>query len=274
MNNKSKAAVKKVIASQLMAIKDPITKMLVELNPEHPKLEKQRQQKQIKEQVAEMEVIYEEMLPFIKNLKKHINSITEETQICAIYLILGRVAKGMKALFLLTKEGMQYEAVETARSIQESLGLVTTFILPKYSEYLPKWFEGQIVKNSVSRKASHELLNPDELGVEISIEEMENDIYTLFSQYAHTSYAALLTSINVYTEDIDFENITGAHRSATNFQSVVKATMISLLHSLRFVYMFLLKDISESDKITKIVDKISPPPTHEDIKELIKNFGK
>lgn len=199
-----------------------------------------------------MESVHSQIEEKARELKNLIPDITEQTVLCATYLIYGKILQTWKAIFLLAKKGYNFEIMEFNRSIIENLDLIHVFYLDKNSTNLKKWFGGEIITNKVGRELVHEFVVNGPVNTHgLSPYEMANDVYRGFSKYTHCSYVALLESVDVFNEDFDWNKYAGSYYALKNI-SALEGTMTSMLVALKHTYME-LKDSGNYETVDKIL---------------------
>jgi hypothetical protein len=212
-----------------------------QLNPLAPQQMKDREILYIKDEVAKLKLVHERIVPYIKKLKGSIPDITEQTEICATYLIYGKVSQTFDAIFLLSIGGFNFEMMELSRSINENLDLIKLFHIEKDHKNLISWFEGKIIDNKISREAQHEYLlegndNVESLASgEINPYELITKIYRVISKYTHCSYGALLDSVDVFSHDFDWNKYGGFHYTLDNMHQI-ESTMTATIITLKMTY--------------------------------------
>lgn len=152
------------------------------------------------------------LFPLMRITRQHVPDLLARDERVACYWLVGKVANNWRAVFILARGGMHYEVMECMRSIEESIWLGCHFVFGHPDE-LAKWFEGEIVSPSKTRKRIDAWMNDRarELDLDMPIEETLLGIYSGLSRYSHSSYATLLDSYDVWHDEFDFERIAGFH---------------------------------------------------------------
>lgn len=197
---------------------------------------------------------YNELLPFIKEIKNHIKDIMEEIPLCAVYLLLSSTARYWESVFLLAKNGdLTFQVI--IRTIKESLALTDLFVLEfrkNERKYLDKWFSGEIISHGSAREAQNDFLIEDPKNSGINLKDLATHIYQIESQPAHNSFAVMLECVSPFTEDFDFEKYT--RYSRTNYAlDYVKGAMDATSITLKLVYLFLIQDKQKFEKLDEIL---------------------
>lgn len=146
--------------------------------------------------------------PLIRSMKSHIDYIGDPDKFVAAYLLVGKVYTSLKAIALLAKEGYSFQIVEIVRSSMESLSLVALFLEDGQEKLLERWFGGEIIGNRIAREVLNTVVNKVSQasgGPSFPMKEALSDVYSIYSSYTHSGYAALFDFIDVYREDFDFE---------------------------------------------------------------------
>ena len=142
-------------------------------------------------------------------------------------------------MFMLLRNGFYYEAIEIIRSNREALDLVPLFLHEADdSPLIKKWFAGGIIKNDTARKAADRLLREtaEKAGLTFSMEGVKSGIYSGLSHFSHVSYAALLDSYNVYSQDFDFDRVSGHHYALKTGVSYTRTEIHSVIITLKIFY--------------------------------------
>lgn len=209
---------KDLIPGLIEKIKSQEPKLALKKDPEFVLKEKDKYKKSAENNISILESRFESLKPFIVNLKSRVKDITEQTRDCAVYLLFGSILKKWEAIFILARAGRSYEAVELMRSLEEALDLIDLFM--NSDKYLKKWFSGEIIPNRESRNI---------WGI---LAALKTRIYGSFSHYTHSGYVAMLADfVDPFTEDLDFDNVTGYFRTSSytnNFKETLKSTIIRL----------------------------------------------
>lgn len=230
-------------------------------NPHYPAQQKKADIEQIDKELYRLKAVHSELVPRIKKLKALVPDIADQTPLCAIYLIYGKVMQTWESIFLLASHGHNFDTMELVRSIGENLDLIHTFHLDQSGEHLKKWFGGEIIEHGISRKIGAEFLEKAEIKAieenNLSPQKMATDVYRGFSKYTHCSYGALLDSIDVFNEDFDWDGYGGAHYTLHNIHAL-ENTMTSTLIALKMTYRS-LSDNASFEEIDKILVDFAGP---------------
>lgn len=131
--------------------------------------------------------------------------------------------------------------IDIARAGKESLDLAMLFLEDQSGTALEKWFKGDIVKAEKTREAMHMMMNdgtsnPSPDGKELPIAKMLKHMYKIFSFYTHSGYGALLDSVDVFHEDLDFGRAAGFHYVYENLH-VIHGFVVSIVIHLKHVFL-------------------------------------
>jgi hypothetical protein len=197
------------------------------------------------------------LLPEIKNCIKRFKQISvpqiwEQDAATATYLLISKAYSNLETILLLASVGKTFEIIEIARSGQEALDLAFLFQEEGQEQKLKEWYKGKIIKNQVARQAMHKAIN--KMGASkdnLPMYDMKSEVYWIYSLYTHSSYAALLDSVDVFHEDFDFQTISGFHYTNRNFDIAAKQLAISILLELKNASTKVrdLKNVNDVDKI-------------------------
>lgn len=209
-------------------------------DPSGPAREIEANRQVIAGRIEELEKVFGEISPHIRKMRGRIGEMTDQTNMVACYFLFGKIAQGMRAIFLLARGGFHYEIMEIVRSNREALDLAILFLRePTDSTALKKWFDGEIVENEKAREAMAAFVKDfnQKSGTNLPIEDMKAGIYGGLSKYTHVSYGALLDSYNVYADDFDFEQSAGFHYVKTSSLPYVRGELEGLLLGLKHFYL-------------------------------------
>jgi hypothetical protein len=215
------------IISQEMRVEE-----ILRLFPDYPKQEKEEDRKTVLHHVPELESFFELLFPHIKNIRSYISKVTDQNRVTACYFLFGKVSQSFRALFLLAREGFSYEVVELSRGIRESLDLIHLFLEEEENApNLKKRFLGQIIENSIARKAKDKFINQGLIDNEIKthFRDMQDHAYRILSSYSHISYSALLDSFDVYNRDFDYERIAAFHYMRDSGTPMIRSMLESTI---------------------------------------------
>ena len=267
--------IKGTIDGYLATIRDQRNKKAVIEDILLPGRIKNQDQRLISIQINELSEIYNATLPYIKKIKEHVEDITEKSKICATYLLLGHIFNNWKAIFVLAENGMNIQMMNIVRSIKESLAIIDLIILDKESdEILSKWFRGEIIQNRISRDSMSGQMEEGTGLTEINFYKILTDIYSMESIYTHSSYVALLESVDIFIKDFDFLNYSNFHFTKTNL-GYVKGTMGGTILRIKLVYLLLLNDLETTDGLEELLDLSGVGKTiTKDSLECLKKYRK
>ncbi len=238
----------------------------------YPGRKKNQDLKDIEKRVSKLELIHSQIEEKVKKLKNLIPDITEQTPLCAVYLIYGKVLQTWESIFLLSKKGYNFNVMELIRSIGENLDLIKAFHLDKEGGYLKQWFQGEIIGHKTSREIESKFLKEGPLAKEIKAHDLSpynlaTDVYRAFSTYPHCAYAALLDCIDVFNEDFDWNIYAGSRWTLHNMHAL-KSAMTATLITLKMTYME-LRDFDNYKEIDKILIDFAGPMDEKTLKDLI-----
>lgn len=227
---------------------------------------------EVQKRLNRIELIHSQIEERVRKLKKLIPDITEQTVLCAVYLVYGKVLQTWESIFLLASRGYSFNVMELIRSMGENLDLIQAFHLDKEEKYLKQWFEGEIIEHAISRKIANKFLKEGPLANEIkendlSLEDMATDIYRAFLKYTHCSYAALLDSVDIFNEDFDWSMYAGSHWALHSMSALENAMTVTLI-TLKMTYLE-LKDFDSYGEINKILVDFAGPMDEQSLKDLI-----
>jgi hypothetical protein len=250
-------------------------------NPDAPKQRQETEKKYIAVEVEKLEGIFNEVAPYILKIRERISSVLDQNKLTASYFLFGKIFHSWQALFLLAREGFNYEVMELLRSISEAADLMAFFMRgDDSSPDLKKWFAGEIVSNEKARKSIDDFTNKEahSAGIALPVGEMKAGIYGGLSKYTHVSYGALLDSFNVFSRDFDFDRVSGFHYTHESSLPYANGAMRGLIVSLKFFYQS-VGDNDSFNKLDLILRKVAPEMFDTDrnkrvILETIKRYSK
>lgn len=234
-------------------------------NPDMPNQQKGEDSREIANRVAELEKIWQEVVPFIKKIKNYVKKITDQNQTTACYLLFGKIFNSWDAVFLLLKNGFHYESMELIRSIGEANDLVSLFLLEKDDVSLRKWFDGEIVGNAKSREAIQNFMEEE---AQVPFQTMKAGVYSALSKYTHISYVAILDSVDVFNKDFDFNKIAGFHYVVNSSSPYARGGILATINSLKHFYGT-IKDSKSYEELSAIQKRFYPEMTSEKTRNLI-----
>lgn len=188
-----------------------------------PFREKERN-RQVAENYADtLEDKIKELEPLIRSLRSHIDYIGDPDKFVAAYLLIGKSYMSFKAVVVLVRQGYSFQIVEIVRSSIESLHLADLFLEEGQEKLVQQWFNGKIIGNKTARKVLNTVINKMSQangGQPIPMEEALSDIYSIYSSFTHSGYAALFDFIDVFTDDFDFQQHSQFHYNRKNFHLI------------------------------------------------------
>lgn len=242
-------------------------------DPEIAQREMQEDKISIYSKVAKTELVSNEVLKLIKELKNRFENIYDQTILVASYLLLGKAFSSFNSAISLAKKGKSIEMVEITRSAHEALDLVFLFNENTKPDLLSRWFEGETIDNSLARRAFDHFINQNSKNDLVPAYDMKNLIYGVYSQYTHSSYTAIFDYINVYTQDFDFDGEAGFHYSNDYFDMILNNLLINIILALKNVYG-LLEDKERFLKTSLLLRLAGQEHLSADqIKALLKKSG-
>lgn len=256
MSSKVKADISLHIKDNLESIKNPLPKLEYSLNQWILDI-------YMKKHISEIDLLLKrlkqellEISPYIKDLRWHINDISEETAINANYLIFSSVIQKFHSIIILANEWQYSSIIILLRNIEEGILQCNVFSQEYFNnenENLRNWYLWKIISHSVWRELISSTINSDDT----DIKGLKSYIYQMTSQFAHNWYVSVLESISPYTEDFDIDWVTPYYRTISSLKSAFRS-MDNLVIALKSSYMYLLKDFSKYDEIDRILLKYNP----------------
>ena len=247
-------------------------------NPLYPLKKKREDKVIILERVKKIENNLSSIETLIKAVRKFVPNIWDEADIAAAYLLLGKSFRNLETIIILAKKGNSFEIVELARSGKESLDLIFLFLQDGQEDLLNKWFNGKIIENEKARKAFHKAINKFKKGAttskqDLPIEDLKKNAYWLYSLYSHNSYAALLDTVDVFKEDLDFEKSAGFHYTVRNFH-VIEDLTFNILFGLKNVFIKYndQENLTKTEEILKAIGFVQA--SQGEIDEVMKKYYK
>lgn len=256
MNEDSKKDIAFLISDNRRAIKNPLAKEAFKRNPNIISQDTEKSKQEIQQILPLLENHFRELLPFIKDLKGYVSDITEETYICAIYLLLSHASQDWISLFNLAKIG-DYGSFAFIRLIKEVTALSDLFTLDftkKEKKNIEKWFSGGIIGHAICREARNEFVGKDGMVSDDKMKKMDTKIYQMESLVVHGSYVTMLESVSPFTEEFDFDGRTQYFRTSKGLL-YAKGTMDAMNITLKFVYGFIIKDNRKYKQLDDILVK-------------------
>ncbi|MBI5122811.1 hypothetical protein HZA75_03045 [Candidatus Roizmanbacteria bacterium] len=164
-----------------------------------------------------------ELEPLIRSLRSHLDYIGDPDKFVAAYLLIGKSYTSLKAVAILARQGYSFQIVEIIRSSMESLHLANLFFEEGQETLLQQWFDGKIIGNKTAREVLNKVVNEmsqAKEGQSIPMEDALSDVYSIYSSYTHSGYAALFDFIDVFTEDFDFQQHSQFHYNRKNLHLI------------------------------------------------------
>lgn len=192
----------------------------------------------------------------IRLLHSHIDYIGDPDKFVAAYLLIGKSYVTLKAITVLARLGFSYQIVELVRSSIESLNLANLFLEEGQEDNLKRWFNGEIIGNRTAREVLDAAVNKmyQELGNgSVPMKDALTDVYSIYSSYTHSGYAALFDYIDVFKEDFDFEQYTQFHYNRKNLD-LIDHLYVNILLGLKNFYIR-VKDEENLAKIEALLKK-------------------
>lgn len=273
MHEQTKNDISLLIQDNQSAIKNPYTKIHAQLNPEIHKNMMNDYLSEIKLLTWELQARITELIPFVGQIKWSTSDITEETHICAIYLLLCSVISEWESVCLLAKEWKYTSIMAILRKISEALDQCQLFILNSQDwedKHLKDWFLGKIISNGVARKRISEA-TPKEAWVDV--DSLLSHLYQMESNTTHNGYVSMLEGISPFTEDFDFDWSTRYYRTiwALGF---AKGNITDFIQVLRLVFFLLLRDTESEARLEAILKIHDPSIWKNEIPQKIKDTFK
>ena len=102
--------------------------------------------------------------------------------------------------------------------------------------------------------------------------ELKTHIYNIYSLYTHSSYAALLDTVDVFHEDFDYKGMSGFHYTLKNLDIAINNLAISLLLELKNIFTKYqnLESINEVDKLLEQMGNYKASP--EEINKILEQY--
>lgn len=228
---------------------------------EFPSRQKELDRASIDRYLKKIEEIIPQIELLIRNYRAYILHIWDQTKFCASYLLICKAFGNLRTATLLAKNGSCQELVEISRSAIEALDLAFLFLQDEKGKLLKDWFKGKIISNDEARKALHKSINKIFVDTTIPLQDVKSDLYETYSLYTHSSYAALLDSIDVFYEDYDFKKYAGYHYSV-RYLHLIDNIVINILLLLKsaFTYVKDTKNFEATDKLLRAIwnEDLSP----------------
>ncbi|MBU1256795.1 hypothetical protein KKA49_03865 [Patescibacteria group bacterium] len=197
-----------------------------------------------------------ELEPLIKSLRYHIGFIGDQNKFVASYLLIGKAYSSLKAVVALARQGYSFQIVEIIRSSMESLGLVVFFLENGHEDVLKQWFSGKVISNKTARRvegATVNQMNKDKGNKPLPVTEALTDIYSIYSSYTHSGYAAIFDFIDVFREDFDFKQSSQFHYDRKNIH-LIDNLFVNVLLALKNFYIR-VGDLENLAKVEALIKK-------------------
>lgn len=262
---------KQLIEERVKNLKSGWAKNHLKIDMLYPIRKKEEDKATIKKEVEHCEKVLTEIEGMVKDLKKSVNHITDQTLICACYLILGKLINTYKAIFVLARLGHNQEVMELVRSASENNDLAVLFCLDEKQTYLPRWFNGDIIQHGSYRELMDSIFVksdiPPSIKGRVDHKKLTNTIYRVMSKYTHCSYAALLDSIDVFREDFDFDSYAGFHYVNESWH-MLSSALGNTIVVLKAVYSVLRDDVGY-EKADQLLLQFAGERTEQDLRDLL-----
>jgi len=246
MQEETKDKIKNLIEDLKKRLKNPKPKKFLMFFPNTLTDTKIVKKLEINHLLAQLDNQHKELFPFVKQIKLSIGDITEQTFVCAVYLLLCRVFDNWKSIFMLSQEGKSPAIGNTIRAIKEALMQIELFSVDSSNmdrTNLDKWFSGDIIAHSIGREKFSE------------VKDLSKQVYSIESQISHNGYVSVLESISPYTED------TGYHRTIALLKYAI-GSMETTNIAMKFVYLYIMKDKDAYQKLDEILIKYNSTYTN------------
>lgn len=259
MQKKAKNKIKTLIENTQKRLKDSEPKKALNIYPNILTDIQKEKELEIDYLLTQLDNQYKELLPFVKKIKLSISDITEQTFICATYLLLCRIFDNWESIFILAKNGKSSAIGDIIRPIKEGLMQVKLFSIDSSDmnrTNLDKWFSGDIITHGVGREKFTKFYKKENLEGE-NINDLSTQVYSIESQVPHNGYASILESISPFTEDYDFNGCTSYHRTVAWLKYAI-GSLESTNIAMKFVYSDIMKDMDGYQKLSEILIKYNP----------------
>jgi hypothetical protein len=244
-------------------------------NFSYPSDQKQREASKIAKYLQDIEEVLPQMEVLLRTYRKSIPNIWDQTKDAASYLLLCKAFNHLQSIIVLAKQGSCSEMVELCRSSCEALDLVFLFLEDGEGSHLSKWFKGEIISNKTARKKIHEILNSEKSKSiktqTLPVEDFKGDIYETYSLYTHSSYTAIIDSIDPYYEDFDYKKYAGFHYTFS-YLHLVDNVAVNILFNLKSVFIKLCDqvNVSKVDELLRDIGYSNMP--QESLDEVIRQY--
>lgn len=265
--------IKKEIEARISQLSSGVASKYFSNHPEAPLVFREKARTELESFIIPIERALPAIKDILDDIKKNVKFIGERTQTCAAYLLFGKVFNNLKAILIIAREGKSLEIMDIGRSAQESLDLAFLFLEEGTESYLNDWFDGKWIKNDVARKFFDKAINKGrEAGKELPAEELKLGTYNIYSKYAHSTYGAILDSVDVFREDFDFSGNAGFHYTRENFHIVEDICTKLILQLKGFAVKIKNRDLLlKADRLLNQVGR--PEVSKEVMEEVIKKYS-
>ena len=191
-----------------------------------------------------------ELESLIRSLRSHIDYIGDPDKYVASYLLIGKAYISLKAIAILVRGGYSFQIVELTRSSIESLSLSALFLEKGQEKLVERWFHGEIIGNSTAREVLDRVVNEmnKTKGMDnVPMKDALSDIYSIYSSYTHSGYAALFDFIDPFKEDFDFEQYTQFHYNR-KYLHLIDNLYVNILLALKNFYI----QVKDEENLTKV----------------------
>ena len=259
MQQEAKNQIKALIEDNQKKIKDPEPKKYLGIHPNVLTDIQKEKELEIAYLLGQLDNQYKELLPFVEKIKLNIGDITEQTFVCATYLLLCRIFDNWESIFILAKEGKSPAVGNMIRTIKEGIMQVQLFSIDSLSmdrTNLDKWFSGDIVTHGVGREKLAKFCKEENPEGE-KTDDLTTQIYSIESLVSHNSYASIIESVSPFTEDYSFNGSTSYHRTVAWLRYAI-GSLESTNIAMKFVYSHIMKDTDGYQKLSEILVKYNP----------------
>lgn len=203
---------------------------------------------------------HKELMPYVLKIKSQVSDITEQTHICAIYLLMCHIFENLNSFFLLAEQGKHSAAGNLLRMIQEAHMTINLFAIDYKNDdrtNIEKWFSGNIISHGIGREKVGKHFEEKGPLPEVNRKKLDAHIYQVESQTSHNAYISVLESISPFTEDFDFDGYTGFYR-IISYLKYTSTIMTMCNNSLRMTNLYVLKNKDDEIKLNEILIRYDP----------------
>ena len=276
MQDEARKKITAVIEDNKRAIKAPEPKDALAADPSVLEQSELSSRKHIALLLAKLQSWHADLLPFVRNLRKHVQDITEGTHLCAIYLVLCHLFDNWVTAFDIAQHGKSPALGNLMRFIKEDEMLVSLFAIEAHQgkrANLDKWLAGNIVSHATGRDVTSEFFDAHSIAADVDLAKLSAHIYQVESQGTHPSYASMLELVSPFTEDYDFTSRTQLFRTTTWLRYAL-GSMTACNIALKSVYGLLLNNEKSYQAINDTLMKYDPSARGPINPEAIKGFQK